>query len=280
MIKRKKLSWSVGLLSIFLAIVWIGIIFVGMVQENERSGLKEAVGQQVNYELSPSLKPESSKMIAIVIDDSSGDVQIDKLIGALPNNVTFGLSPYNKFIHKNIASLIDNNREFLVNIPLVSQRKNSKKLDLFPTLNEKDIMNRIDNINDLAQGSVGFYSSGNDDFLKREGAVEATVKKIYDLKSALFYGIKNNTSVLESEDGVGFKIAAFDVEVSDNNKETGLQDLETMAESKGIALGLIKISDLNIIEIKNWLDSLKRKNIEIVSVNKLWQKKDDYGKGA
>jgi polysaccharide deacetylase 2 family uncharacterized protein YibQ len=271
MIKRKKLSWPLGAFSVALIFVWVAIIFVGMIQENERASLKEIVGQKVSYGLPFMTKPVGT--VAIVLDDSCGDIQAENLINVFPSSVTFGLSPYNKFIYKNIVVLSENNRDFLVNIPLVSNKKNSKKLDLFPALTDKEIVSRIDNINTMVQGGVGFYSTGNDDFLKRESAFEAAIKKIYDLKSAFLYGIKNKTAVLEPEDGTAFKISAFDIEVSDHNKEYAFRDLENLIESKGIAVALINVSEQNIAEVKSWMDSLKIKNIEIVPVEQLWQKK-------
>jgi len=271
MIKRKKLSWSLGALSISLVLVWIAVIFIGVLQENERSGLKEISGQKVVHSL--HYNDKSIGRVAIIIDDSSGDMKAENLIEMFPSAVTFGLSPYNKSIYKNLVVLSENNRNFLVNIPLVSSKQNSKKLDLFPTLKEKEIINRIDNINNMVQGGIGFYSAGNDDFLKKETAFEAAIRKIYDLKSTFLYGVKNKTAVLEPEEGTDFKISAFDIEVSDSNKEYAFRDLENLIVSSGNAVALIKVSDQNIAEVKRWIDSLKIKNIEIVPVEQLWGKK-------
>ena len=274
MIKKKKLSLSIGIASVVLALLWVSLIITGTLTESDRIRMKETSGQKASYfltEVTPS--PILVKNhVCLIIDDSLGELQVDKVMNLLPEGATFGLSPYNKAIHKNIALLTENKRSFLVNIPLSIKKNNAKKLDLLPNLGDKEIINRIESIQNMTQGNIGFYNLGNDDFLKKEKALEATVKKIYDLDSILFYGIKNRTSTLESEDGSSFKIKSFDLEITDDNVEQGLKFLEEVALKTGEAIGVLKINDRNIGTVSSWYNSLKEKNIDIVPATTLFDR--------
>ena len=128
----------------------------------------------------------------------------------------------------------------------------------------------IENIYNMTEGSVGFYSRGNDKFLDKEKALEATAKKIYDLESIFLYGIKNKTSILESQEGSSFKIKAFDLELVDDNLNVGLEALEKIALEQGKALGIVSFNTNNLKILDYWYSTLAEKNIEIIDANSLF----------
>lgn len=281
MIRKKKLSLSIGLISLALACLWIGIILVGFSSESDKIRTKEVNSQKVTY-LMADIKEEpkfvqQKKSIYLMIDDSNGDLQIDKIINQVPKEAIFGLSPYNKAMHKNIAVLMESNRKFLVNIPLSTKKNAENKFDIYSGLNGMEISNKIENINNMTQGNMGFYNLGNDEFLDQDNALEATVKKIYDLESAFFYGIKDKTSTIELEEGSNFKIKAFDVEIGDADVEQGLRKLEDLAVEKGEAIGVLKINSSRFDIVDNWNKNLKSKNIEIVPAQTLFHVGDNNG---
>ena len=273
-IKKKKLSLSIGLISLALACLWVGIIIIGFSSESDKIRIKEANGQKVTY-LMANIKDEiqlaqQKKSIYLVIDDYKGDLQVDKIINKVPKGATFGLSPYNKSIHKNIALLMEGGRNFLVNIPLSTKKNDKNKFDIYSGLDGVEISNKIENIYNMTQGNMGFYNLGNDEFLDQDNALEATVKKIYDLESAFFYGIKDKTSILELEEGSNFKVKAFDVEIVDADIEKGLQRLEELATEKGEAVGVLKINNSRFDIVDNWNKNLKSKNLEIMPTKLLF----------
>jgi len=274
MIRKKKLSLSIGLSSLALACLWVGILLVGFSSESNKIRIKEMNGQKVTYFIA-DIKDEAQLIqqknsIYLIIDDSTGDLQVDKIINQVPKEATFGLSPYNKAIHKNIALLMEGDRNFLVNIPLSTKENVKNKFDIYSSLNGMEISNKIENIHSIAQGNVGFYNLGNDEFLDQDNALESTVKKIYDLESAFFYGIKNKTSTLELEEGSNFKIKAFDIEIVNDDVEKGLQKLEELAIEKGEAIGVLRIDNDRFDIVDNWNKNLKSKNIEIVPAMSLF----------
>jgi len=275
MIKKKKLSLSIGLLSIALAFLWIVIVIFGIFSENEKIRIKELSGQKITYLLT-GLKDEAltkdKKYIALVIEDKNGDMKLSGVIDSLPAGVTLGISPYNESMHKNIGLLKENNRSFLVNIPLVEKKDKAKKFDLYSELNVKEISNKIENVHNMTEGSVGFYSHGNDKFLDKEKALEATVKKIYDLELIFLYGVKNKTSILESQEGSSFKIKAFDLELVDDNLNGGLEVLEKIALEQGKAVGIVNFNTNNLKTIHDWYGTLEAKNIEIIDANSLFSR--------
>ncbi|MCH9753795.1 MAG: divergent polysaccharide deacetylase family protein [Alphaproteobacteria bacterium] len=274
-IRKKKLSLSIGFASLALICLWVGIILVGISSESDKIRIKEFNGQKVTY-LMADIRDEDQinkqkKSIYLVIDDSKGELQIDKIINQVPREATFGISPYNKSIHKNIAVLMEGERNFLVNIPLSTKKNIKNKFDIYSGSDTIEISNRIENIYNMTQGNIGFYNLGNDDFLEQDNALEATVKKIYDLESAFFYGIKDKTSTLELEEGSSFKVKAFDIEVNDSDVEKGLKRLEELAIEKGEAVGILKINNDRFDIVDNWNKSLKAKNVEIVSAKSIFR---------
>jgi polysaccharide deacetylase 2 family uncharacterized protein YibQ len=242
MIRKKKLSLSIAIFSILFCALWVGIIVIGISKESDRMTVKEISGQKVRYMIENAQEQipiAKKKHICLIVDDNLGELQVEKIMNLLPIGTTFGLSPYNKFIHKNIAFLSENKRNFLINIPFSTNKVTAKKLDLLFSLGDKEITNRIQNIYNMARGSVGFYNTGNEEFLKKEKALEATIKKIYDLNSVLFYGIKDKTSVLESEEGASLKVRAFDLEINDANLQQGLATLEKLSSTQDEAIGVL-----------------------------------------
>ena len=254
-----------------LAFVWISLVVVGLYKESEKIRLKEVSGQKVTYFLEKADKPEiasnTKHKISIILDDSDGDMRVEDFID-LPQEITFGISPYNKYMHKNIALLVDNKRSFLVNIPL--SNKKEKKLDLYPELKSEEISQKIENIHSMTEGSLGFYSLGNDEFLNKDNALEATIRKIYDLGSVFFYGIKDKTATLEPEEGASLKVRPFDIEVVSHNIEGGLSNLESMALKYGEAVGIVRVNASNLEVVKKWLAKLSSKDIGIVSAGSLF----------
>lgn len=274
MIKKKKISLSIGLLSLALALVWIGIVISGISSENEKIRIKELSGQKITYFLTDLKKDNASiqdkKYIALVIEDRDGSMQLGGVIDSIPAGITLGISPYNGSMHKNIGLLKENNRSFLVNIPLIEKKDKAKKFDLYSDLSAREISSKIENIYNMTEGSVGFYSRGNDKFLDKEKALEATAKKIYDLESIFLYGIKNKTSILESQEGSSFKIKAFDLELVDDNLNVGLEALEKIALEQGKALGIVSFNTNNLKILDYWYSTLAEKNIEIIDANSLF----------
>jgi polysaccharide deacetylase 2 family uncharacterized protein YibQ len=272
LIRKKKLSLSIGLISIALSFLWISIVVVGLSRESEKIRLKEISGQKVIYLLEnagqPKVAAKSDHRISIILDDSDGEMRVENLIDSFPKEVTFGVSPYNKYMHKNIALLTENKRSFLVNIPL--SNKKEKKLDLYPDLKSEEISQKIEDIHSMTVGSLGFYSLGNDEFLSKESAVEAAIRKIYDLESVFFYGIKDKTATLEPEEGGSLKVRSFDVEIGPNKVESGLESLESMALKYGEAVGIVKVNSSNLEVVKSWLSKLSSKNISIVPAGSLF----------
>lgn len=275
MIKKKKISLSIGVLSLALALVWVGIVISGISSENEKIRIKELSGQKITYLLT-DLKTDAStkdkKYIALVIEDREGSMQLSGVMDSIPAGITLGISPYNESMHKNIGLLKENNRSFLVNIPLIEKKGKAKKFDLYSDLNAKEISNKIENIHNMTEGSVGFYSRGNDKFLDKEKALEATVKKIYDLESVFLYGVKNKTATLESQEDSSFKIKAFDLELVDDNLKAGLEKLEKIALEQGKALGIVNFNTNNLKTIHDWYNTLAEKNIEIIDANSVFSR--------
>lgn len=273
-IKKKKLSLSIGLVSIALAFVWIGIVVLGLSRESEKIRMKEVSGQKVIYFLEkidvPKVAPipEEKYKISLILDDSDGKMDVASVIKDMPEEIVFGVSPYNSNIHKNIALLTENKRNFLVNIPLANKKE--KKLDIYPELKTEEIKHRIENIQHMTEGNIGFYSLGNDEFLKKDSALEAAVKKIYDLESMLFYGIKEKTATLESEEGSSLKVRSFDIDIGPEMLGKGLESLEIIALKRGEAVGIVKIKEGNLEVIKGWLGKLREKGIKIVPAGALF----------
>jgi polysaccharide deacetylase 2 family uncharacterized protein YibQ len=272
LIRKKKLSLCVGLISVALSFVWISVVIVGISKESEKIRLKEICGQKVTHLLEsadhPKVSTKIDHKISIILDDSDGEMRVESLLDFFPQEVAFGVSPYNKYMHKNIALLTDNKRSFLVNIPL--SNKKEKKLDLYPDLKSEEISQKIDNIHSMTVGSLGFYSLGNDEFLGKESALEAAIRKIYDLESVFFYGIKDKTATLESEEGSSLKVRPFDVDIGPNKVESGLASLESMALKYGEAVGIVKVNSGNLEVVKRWLSKLSSKNIKIVPAGSLF----------
>jgi len=273
MIKKKKLSLSIGIASVVLAFLWIFVVIIGISSENEKIRIKELSGQKVTYLLT-NLKQDDGlakdkKYISLILDDGNGDMPVDELISSLPQGITFGVSPYNKSMHKNIDILNENKRSFLINLPLTAKKENLKKFDIYSGMNAKEISGKIENLHDMT-GSMGFYSYGNDAFLDKANALEATIKKIYDLELAIIYGVKNKTSTLESQEGASFKIKAFDLEVLDANLMTALSELEKIALEYGEAVAIVRVKVENLKMINNWHEALKEKNIELIDANALF----------
>jgi len=275
MIRKKKLSLSIAICSAIFCFLWIGIIIIGVSKESDRMTVKEISGQKVSYvveTVQDQLPFVKKRHICLIIDDNFGELQVEKVMSLLPTGTSFGLSPYNKFIDKNVAFLSQNKRSFLINIPFSTNKTTAKKLDLLSSLGEKEITNRIQEIHNMTQGSLGFYNTGNEEFLKKEKALEATIKKIYDLNSVLFYGVKNKTSVLESEEGASIKLRAFDLEINDSNLQQGLAYLEKLSSTQDQAIGVLRISYNSINAIKDWYNRVSGEGIEIVPISSIFDK--------
>jgi len=58
LIRKKKLSLSIGLISIALSFLWISIVVVGLSRESEKIRLKEISGQKVIYLLENAGQPK------------------------------------------------------------------------------------------------------------------------------------------------------------------------------------------------------------------------------
>lgn len=283
--KRKRVPIFLSVMSICLAVIWVGVVFFGVLKEFESESFKVLSGKKIIFSLTEEEKEKVEKhpkadgnetgysLISLLVEVEDVN-DIPNLQQVMPPGVTFGLpdNENNFESFKNHPYKLPNN--FLIKLPLVREDSNGLG-EIYPNIDQTLLNNKI---NDLFKNSKaeGVYNLGNDEFLEADLTSFANIISSLSFKNKfLLYGIKDKTTIFESDSENIFSVEACDyvIDLTKDNKFNmvdKLNNLEKLSLKNGKAILFVKIHDKNIpVELSNWLLNLNRKKIKIVPFSHL-----------
>ena len=270
-VRKKKFSFYTGLFTFCMAITWVALVSLGFVLENIRKEIRELNNQRVVLSLEQQddgvVMFEQARHISVLIDDHDETLSVGRFYHLLPENVVFGLSPYNENLTQNVNFLNRAKRPFLIKLPLRNTEENSRSMDI--ALNKKEtIASRVDSINFV--GTYGFYHLGNDELLLEMPGIELVVDRAKQARVKMFYGVDNKTLLLQAADGNAKTVGAFDFLLDAPTKEEfniQIKSFENVLLSKPYALVVLRINE-NTVEIFNsWYNSARNKGVKIIPLS-------------
>ena len=284
MTKRKQDSFLMGFISFAFIALWVSLVLFEILHINNRSQFKDLLDQKVtfsfdlNKETSPPLTQAKKKSYVSILIEDNEDLEIYKIVDLLPQNISFGLSIYNKNLEQNIATLKEKQTSYLLNLPLsITHGKSDRELDLYKGMPINEIATRVKKIYNKGAGGAGFYNMGeNEEFLNDREGLEALVKNIYALNSILVYGVNNKTSVLEPYGDLSFAVNSSDLNITTEDELKtieSLQNLEAIAVKKGKAIGVLRANNATFKALQKWNNEIKKESTELVSVGEIMKEK-------
>lgn len=287
-IKKKYIPSFLSAISLILAIVWIGVVFSGVLKEFDSESLKSLTGKRIVFSLSEensdqdtgkvlpqSVIPEERYNFVSVLIEPSDYSNIDKISNILPAGITLGLSSVNNVDFEHLKSKLNNLRnDYLIKLPLINKISH-RPYDIYPHIDQVALDEKLTLL--LGQSkSAGVYNIGNEEFLEADLPSFANVISNLSKKNMfLLYGIRDETTVFESDSENIFTVEACDstIDVSVDNTEQityKLNKFEEIATDKGKGVIFIKVMNENIPDnLLNWLSNLEDKKIRIVPFNQL-----------
>ncbi len=290
---KKDISYYLGLLTCVLALFWVCLVFFGLISQQNDSVDKTISKQKIVFTI-PDYKPfiednnlaigESENVhntistIALLIDQIDFGSDFIKDIKELPKDITIGVSPYNKYLSNIIGAVKENGNDIFMELPFVNTKTDTsiKDYDLVSSFDSEEIHSRMQKILSKIEHSVGVYNLGNEEFLNSVNAVSTVVEHLHKANLFFLYGVTNKTAVLESDNESIFVVEACDLVVNKNQSKEktihNLRQLEEIARDKGKAIAVIQFNQNNIIVLKDWLKTLDKKNIKLLSIKALPKK--------
>ncbi|MHC0449288.1 MAG: divergent polysaccharide deacetylase family protein [Candidatus Lariskella arthropodorum] len=217
--------------------------------------------------------------IAIIVDDIGINKSTFENIIKLPNSVTLGFSPYPDDVTELIARAVDLGFEAIIKIPM--QTKSYPMEDLGPytlldDLSDYENDSRVQIVFSRSDDIVGVYTNPGEiitDYIDN-------VRHILKSFAILLDASKNPLVFLYSDeyDKKPITRAAAELNIMENiclidialdnggSSEDILEkiaDLEMIAKSRGVAVGIIRPYQANIEILQKWMETLKEKQIEI-----------------
>jgi len=290
--RKKNIPTILSGVSFFLALVWIYIIFSGIIKEFDVEAIKtfngkkivfaltndkmgaEAYQDQKNLNATYNNKIGGEKIFASIIVELDDYSFFNEVLKGVPAGTTFGLTSDNENFLLIKEQLNVLNVNYLIKLPLTNYYTNNP-YSLYPKIDPLILSNRLDA---LMSGSkaAGVYNIGNEEFLENDLASFANIVAFLNQKNLfMVYGVHNQTTIFESDSENIFSVEACDqvLDVRLDNRYQLLNKLKIFEEAilaKGKGVLFIKAVDYNLPdEIIDWLKVLEKKHIEVVSPNSL-----------
>jgi uncharacterized protein len=220
----------------------------------------------------------SENYIAIIVGGLGLSTSETQNVLSLPIDVTMGFSPYALDMAKFADTAYNNGYEVMINLPLEPVEypdDDPGELALLSHLPVEENKKRINFIISQFLKCKGLYSVESQKFtrsIENDKMLLNTLKdqqKIFvftnDTGSTVLQQIAQQTNYnLITNDSIIDQVASTDA-INEN-----LQNLEKLAKQNGYAVGYANPYPITVDILKNWIPSLKEKNIKLVPISKIY----------
>ena len=245
------------------------------------------VNDQADLQTSEYDKPvgdikQQTSLLANTIDDGKpiialiiGELGVSKsnIELGLPEEVTFGFSSY-----IDISSAYLNN-QLLLNIPLQSvdyPKDDPGPQALLLENSEQENLNRLNAILNKKINYQGVYTPADENYTNSEKTAEFLLANLKQRNLIYLCGIADkNNLIYQIAKKIDFHILANDVILDDVISSEAINDklieLENIAREQGSAIAVGSSYPLTIELLKQWIPSLKEKDIKILPIKDFYQ---------
>jgi polysaccharide deacetylase 2 family uncharacterized protein YibQ len=233
----------------------------------------------------PALSPEDQKKnkIVILIDNLglSKSITLDAL--KLPTNITLGFSPYANNLQEWLEHAVYQGFEVMINLPM---QPTDYPIDdpgpyaLLHNLSGYENLKRLNWVLNRTDKAVGLYSSEGEIYSNSRANMTPVFEKLKEMGQIFLYGGDRNAKVLRNiADNMQLEYAnnslIIDRVLQSQEIKSNFYKLESIAQIRGSAVGIMRAYPMNIKLLKEWMANLQaNKNLIVVPISNLFKAAD------
>jgi polysaccharide deacetylase 2 family uncharacterized protein YibQ len=230
----------------------------------------------------PALSPEDQKKnkIVILIDNLglSKSITLDAL--KLPTNITLGFSPYANNLQEWLEHAAYQGFEVMINLPM---QPTDYPIDdpgpyaLLHNLSGYENLKRLNWVLNRTDKAVGLYSSEGEIYSNSRANMTPVFEKLKEMRQIFLYGGDRNAKVLRNiADNMQLEYAnnslIIDKILQSQEIKSNFYKLESIAQIRGSAVGIMRAYPMNIKLLKEWMANLQaNKNLIVVPISNLFK---------
>jgi polysaccharide deacetylase 2 family uncharacterized protein YibQ len=232
------------------------------------------------------LTPEYQKKnkIAILIDNLglSKSITLDAL--KLPTNITLGFSPYANNLQEWLEHAVYQGFEVMLNLPMQPADypiDDPGPYALLHNLSGYENLKRLNWVLNRTNKSIGLYSSEGEIFSNSRANMTPVFEKLKEMRQIFLYGGSRNAKVLRNiAENMQLEYAnsslIIDKILQSQEIKNNLYKLESIAQIRGSAVGVMRAYPMNIKLLKEWMANIENnKNLIVVPISNLFPPKEN-----
>lgn len=236
----------------------------------------EKYQEEKNYKsLNSDINKNISTIVLVFKNLGIGYNITEKAFALLPNNVTFGFSPYSPYLQKWVDKTISEDREFIIHIPMETKNfelQNPGPYALKLSSDNSTNLERLIMLLSLTKGYNVVYSEVTDIFSHSSARIIPILEELKKRGLSFLYGGGyNNFSFIQIAREYHYPVLVNDIIVDEVLTEESINkkllELEKISKKKKYAIAMVNPYLVTIKAIKKWLTTLDSKGIQVVPIS-------------
>lgn len=205
----------------------------------------------------------------------------EKVFEMLPNNITLGFSPYSPSLEKWVDLAIESEKEFLLQIPIETktfESVNSGPYALSVDFENEENLEKLKLLLSLTKHYGAVYSDVTDMFSHSTSKVIPILEELKKRRLSFLYGGGySNFSFIQISQKDNYSVLVNDILIDEELTEEGilknLLKLENISRKRNYSIGMANPYLITMNVVKKWLLTLKEKDIQVLPISFLLDKK-------
>ena len=189
----------------------------------------------------------------------------------LPNNVTFGFSPYSPNIKKWSEETNKSGHEIILNIPMETENYNFNNpgpFALLTGLSNAENVARLKNLLSLVDGYSAVYSDNGEIFTQSSSYAKPILQMLKEEGKYFLYGNGYaNHSIIQLSERLVYPLLASDILLDENiskkNIAAKMHEAEQVARERGYVVIMARPYPLTVRMLQEWIPFIEKKGLNV-----------------